>query len=358
MRKHYIDFLRVFTVLLLVPYHTARIYDFFPFYIKEESNIWLHLFSYFMHQWRMPVLFLVSGVGTYFLLRSRKKSAFVKDRLTRLLIPFVFAVMVIVPPQGYYAMLDKGISIYHSFLEYYPHFFTFTLSSIDGFTGTFTPGHMWFILYLVLFSLISILIFNKISAQKDFFTNHSIWKLFLLLIPLYLANLLMRGMEMNPLFYLVLFLYGFLIVKEEKLEQTIEQNRQILFVIGLCTMSAVLLLEAFLVTTEGIGSVLFELIILLHSINTFMWVFAIIGYAKKYANFESKRISNWNKQVFTIYILHQTIIIFIGYYVTRVQIPLFIEYISIMVLTYILISLIIVALINKSRTLKLLFGSK
>ncbi|WJV30581.1 acyltransferase family protein [Rossellomorea sp. AcN35-11] len=109
MRKHYIDVIRIVAIMLLIPFHTARIFDYYPFYIKDDESLILQLFAIFLSQWRMPILFLVSGVGTYFILRSRSNRAFIGDRLKRLLIPFIFAVVVIVPPQGYYAALQKGI---------------------------------------------------------------------------------------------------------------------------------------------------------------------------------------------------------------------------------------------------------
>lgn len=357
MRKHYIDFLRVFTVLLLVPYHSARIYDYLPFYIKEDSNLWLHLFSYFLHQWRMPILFLVSGVGTYFLLKSRSTSVFIKDRLTRLLVPFIFAVLVVVPPQGYYAKLDKGLWEVENFFEYYPHFFTFDLSKIDGFTGTFTPAHMWFILYLVIFSLLSIPVFSWIKGRKDYFNRSSIQILWLT-FPLFLANIVLMGIEMNPIFYFILFIYGFLLMKEKKLEAFIEEKKLLLLVVGLCTMSIVLYLEWYEITyhrslIKNLGVFLF-----LKTVNTFSWVFAIIGYAKKYVNTNSTILAKLNKNVFTIYILHQTIIIWVGYYVHQLNFSSWSAYFIILVLTYIFIAMFIYVVITRFKLLRILFGSK
>lgn len=359
MRKHYIDFLRVFTVLLLVPYHTARIYDYYPFYIKADENIFLHLFAYSMHQWRMPILFLVSGVGTYFLLNSRNSEGFVKNRLTRLLVPFLFAVVVIVPPQGYFAVLSKGIGDFHHYLSYYPSFFTFELEKIDGFTGTFTPAHMWFILYLVVFSLLSIPIFRWLHNQKDWFSNRPFtYHIYWFVIPLVAARILLFGMEMNPVFYFILFIYGFILVKEKAFERAIEETRLTSILIGTLTMTLVLFLE-FLGYYPGIETpIAYVLFQALFAVNTFMWLTAIVGYAKRYVNFHNEKVQSLNRIVFTIYILHQTLIVAIGYYIQQIKLPIGLEYVLIMLLTFITMYLFIKWVIKPFKPFRTVFGSK
>ncbi len=358
-RKHYIDLLRVITVLLLVPYHTARIYDFVPFYIKDEPNMLLHLFAHSMHQWRMPILFLVSGVGTYFLLSSKYNHHFVKDRLTRLLVPFLFAVLVIVPPQGYIAVISKEIGDYEHFLNYIQAFFTFDLETIHGFTGTFTPAHMWFILYLVIFSLISKPIFSWMKKQKDAFSLRSLsYRIYLFAIPLVLARIVLLGMEMNPLFYFILFMYGFLLVREKAFEKAFEETRGISFCIGVITMSTVLFLE-YLGYSVGLEDpVPYVLLQTLYAFNTFLWVAAIIGYVQRYINTRFEIVHQLNKNVFTIYILHQTLIVIIGYYIEKLNIHVSLSFGLIMFLSYLGIYLSIRYLIRPFPFIRILFGSK
>ncbi|NMH70724.1 acyltransferase [Bacillus sp. RO3] len=273
----------------------------------------------------MPILFLVSGVGTYFILRSRSNRAFIGDRLKRLLIPFIFAVVVIVPPQGYYAALQKGIiPPTTSYWDYYPTFFTFDLSQIDGFTGTFTPAHMWFILFLVVFSLISISVFRLIQQKESLIASSTSSKfLYLLIVPIFITDIALLGMEFNPFHYFTFFLYGaflvketaleHMIVKETALEHMIVKERARLLLLAVVSMSAVLF-AYWLHFTNGFAAprVLF---ILLQSITTFAWMFTMIGYVKTYLNKENKWITSINKKVFTIYILHQTLIVVIGYFI-------------------------------------------
>ncbi|MFI2857337.1 acyltransferase family protein [Paenibacillus sp. JSM ZJ436] len=358
MRKYYIDFIRVIAIILLIPFHTARIYDYYPFYIKGDESMLLQLFAVLLSQWRMPILFLVSGVGTYFLLRSRSNRAFLRDRLKRLLIPFIFAVLVIVPPQGYYAALSQGIlAPGTSYWEYYPSFFTIDLSHIDGFTGTFTPAHMWFILFLVLFSLLGTGVFRWLQRQKNLLSAFApSGLLYLLIIPIYATDLALAGTEFNPLYYFTFFLYGAWLVKEPELERMIVKERTRLLILSIISMSAVLLYYG-LHLTNGFTMPQAPLL-LVQSVTAFSWIFAFIGYAKMYINKEHKWITSLNNKAFTIYILHQTLIVILGYYLHEMSMPMGIKFALISILTLIAIALLYKLVIKRFKLIRLLFGAK
>ena len=102
----------------------------------------------FVNQWRLPVLFIISGMGTRFALSYRPGSQFIHERFVRLVIPLVFGIFFIISPQIYYERLANG-QFSGSFIEFYPHFF-------DGIypSGNFSWNHLWFLPYLFVYSLI------------------------------------------------------------------------------------------------------------------------------------------------------------------------------------------------------------
>ena len=53
----------------------------------------------------MPLLFVVAGSGIWHLLGTRTPARFARERLSRLLVPLVTGMLLIVPPQLYYSML-------------------------------------------------------------------------------------------------------------------------------------------------------------------------------------------------------------------------------------------------------------
>src|SRR5512145_1784281 len=101
-RRDDLDWLRVLAILVLHVFHTGMAFNSWGWHIKNaERTAILDLPMAFFHQWRMPLLFFVSGIGTILALRSRSLRGFVAERTRRLLVPLVFGMLVIVPPQIY-----------------------------------------------------------------------------------------------------------------------------------------------------------------------------------------------------------------------------------------------------------------
>ena len=144
-RRYDIDWLRVLAVLLLFYAHPARIFlTSGPWYVQnaEKSEV-ISVVGLFIDHWQMALLFLLAGIATLFALHFRSAGEYIKERFKRLLIPLVFGILVIVPPQLYIEMFGfRG----DSYIEYYPKYFD------PEFTHGFDMGHLWFIAYLFGFS--------------------------------------------------------------------------------------------------------------------------------------------------------------------------------------------------------------
>lgn len=165
-RRYDIDWLRNIGILLLFPFHSARIFDIWgPFYTKSsELSYGLSWFITLASFWFMPLLFLLAGASSRFALEVRTAAQYTKERFSRLFIPFVFGVLFLVPPQGYFARIGQhGYSQnYWDFLKsYFPDF-----SDLSGYTGTFTPAHLWFILYLFIISLVALPLLLAIKKRR------------------------------------------------------------------------------------------------------------------------------------------------------------------------------------------------
>ena len=154
-RRHELDWLRVFAFLLLILFHSGM-----PFVINDwhinntETSLGLtHIWDFF-HNWRMPLLFVVSGAGIWYALGNRTGTAFIKERITRLLLPLVFGVFVIVAPQVYFERMFEG-QVFNSYIDFYPHFFDGNI--FNG--GNFTPNHLWFIYALFFYCIAGLPLF-------------------------------------------------------------------------------------------------------------------------------------------------------------------------------------------------------
>jgi len=84
-------------------------------------------------------------------LRFRSAGRYVKERATRLLVPFIFGVLVLVPPQSYLGLRSHS-DYAGSFLAWYPRFFQLIPKDMEGYClGGHTWGHLWFILHLFVY---------------------------------------------------------------------------------------------------------------------------------------------------------------------------------------------------------------
>ncbi|MEM6377669.1 MAG: acyltransferase family protein, partial [Bacteroidota bacterium] len=144
-RLHYIDWLRVLAFMTLILFHCAV--PFVEHYTWEinndETSPWITRIIWWTHQWRLPLLFFIAGVGVRFSLKRRSVLKFFGERTLRLFIPLVFAIFFITPFQVYFEWLQKG-RISSTFLEFYPQVYEI----VPYPDGAFTWSHMWFVAYL------------------------------------------------------------------------------------------------------------------------------------------------------------------------------------------------------------------
>ena len=145
-RQYYIDWLRIMLILSVFLYHIGMIFNPWPWHIKnsEQFGGLLCYIMNFLHSWRMPLLFMLSGAGTYFALGKRTSGQYLWERFRRLVIPLAAGIFILVPVQVYIERIDQ----YGSLPEYYHHMFEGIYPE-----GNFSWHHLWFIAYLFVISL-------------------------------------------------------------------------------------------------------------------------------------------------------------------------------------------------------------
>lgn len=156
-RKHYIDNLRWFWILLLIPFHAAMAFNCWEGnYIWINANRVLSSIVIFISPWFMPLLFVIAGMSARYALTRRSNKQFVIERFKKLLIPLISGTFTVVAFMTF--MADKFHNNYNGgFVAHYKVFLT-NISDMTGYEGYFTPGHLWFLLYLFIISMITIAI--------------------------------------------------------------------------------------------------------------------------------------------------------------------------------------------------------
>lgn len=368
MRRYELDWLRVIVFGLLIFYHVGMFFVPWGFHIKNNQIYqWLIYPMLFVNQWRLPILFVISGMGTAYALNSRSGAAFAKERITRLLLPLIAGIILIVPPQVYFERISKD-QFSGSYLDFWP---------ANAFIGIYPEGnfswhHLWFLVYLVIFSLMLIPAFlylrkytsvgllkvmRKITLQR--------FGLYWLIIPLFIWEAFLEpffpsthafwGDWFNVVNYLTLFFYGFLLISVKDIFwKIVADNKGWYLTAGIFGFSIFLIIK-----------IAFEDSMLIHFIeavfkvfNLWSWILALFGYTTCYLQKTNKFLTYSNEAVYPFYILHQTITIGIGYYLQNLEIAFAAKFSIMAVGTFGISWLIYEFLIRRFNWVRPLFGLK
>lgn len=370
-RLYFIDYIRVFAFLLLIFFHSALPFVNYNWEVKNEqkSDILLSIVLWF-HQWRLPLLFFISGVGVYFSLKTRNILKFTLERFRRLFIPLVFAMLFTIPVQVYVEYLQKG-RITGSYFDFYPSVWNF----VPYPDGSLTWSHMWFIVYLLTFILILIPLFSimkikMIEKYKDVFSNllSSKYLLFFVFFIQYYNyyQFYLKYPEQGSLVddwfvfnssitYLIL---GYLLANSNQFWENCERYRKICLSFAVLT-SIILFINYYLPNAlpkkEGMDA---QVYFLLDALQIWSIILTIIGFAKKHLTTSSSILKYLNQAVFSFFIIHQTIIVAIGYWIVQLKVSIFTKYMLLSICSSIIIYALYEYVIRRTKLTRFLYGIK
>ncbi len=179
--------------------------------------------------------------------------------------------------------------------------------------------------------------------------------LYLLVIPIFIMEVIFSSLGGPALggyqlpTYMVIFFYGFLLVSNDEFKKAIERHGIPSFVIAI-----VLLIY---LAIEALTGNYTPLTGLLRNICGWCWVITVIYLGRKFLNFNHKSLKFLNDIVLPFYILHQTIIIIIAFYVIGLDLTTTIKFLIICSVSFaIIMGLILV--IRKVNVLRFLFGMR
>ena len=316
-RRSDLDWLRVGAIALLVFFHSARVFDVNEAYYVQNRQLSPFL-SYgvigFFSRWGMELLFLISGMASCFALRGRSQRDYLRDRWLRLGIPFVFGVLVLVPPQAYLAHVVNTPEPSGSYWSFLGGYFT-DWSDLSGYRGTFTPGQLWFILFLLAFSIIGLPLFRWWSSPARAGVRDQVAGLFsarlaLLAwtVPLAVVTALPGVGGKNLLGYLLYFVLGYVLAATPSYQPAIDRDRHVYAVLGVVSWAAVTAAWVADVHVEAgsPGELGFHVVRVL---CTWTSVLALLGYAHTHLTSRPAWLGRANEAAFPVYLVHQTVLV-------------------------------------------------
>jgi glucan biosynthesis protein C len=331
-RRYDLDWLRIGAFMLLILYHVGMYYVTWDWHVKSpQPSATIEPLMMLTSPWRLPLLFLVSGVATGFLLARRGSGAFLGQRSTRLLVPLVFGILVIVPPQSYLQVVEK--------LRYAGGFVEFYRLYITGFHGFCSGGdclimptwnHLWFVAYLWVYTVvlyIGVRIAPPVIPWLRRLAERRLSGIRILLLPFaYLcairlvlgerfpSNHALIGDWYNHALYFGVFLLGFTLAGARGAWGALERTRWI--TLGLAVLGWAYLTAYIGAFGDGAGTPPLPLrLFALWSFGAEQWlaIAAVVGFAHRHLNHDNAARRYLTSAIFPVYILHQTVIVVVAH---------------------------------------------
>jgi hypothetical protein len=350
-RKYYIDNLRWLWILLLIPFHTAMAYNFW-----EGNYIWLYdskilsSFVVFVAPWFMPLLFVLAGMSARYAMTKRSYKQFAIERVKKLLVPLITGTLTIVAFMAFIA--DKYHNGYSgSYIGHYPVFLT-NISDLTGYDGYFSPGHLWFLLFLFVISMVSLVI---IAFQRKFYPTLSFSKMpafilpFLLAFPTIMSYILnFGGKSLGK--DLALYLIGYYILSEDNLLEKVLKYRYIYLIIMLaCDLTMTTL---FVWKGQQTGIV----VSICNILSFWFGILGFIGVARCNFNINNAFTKYMTANSFLIYIFHFGWLVAVQYYLSKIKINTALTVILSILITLIL-TLLTSEIVKRTPVIRTLFAA-
>ncbi|HEX8981374.1 MAG TPA: AMP-binding protein [Ktedonobacterales bacterium] len=396
-RRYELDWLRALVVLGLIPFHAAVIFSVSSdAYLKNaQSSVALSVLGAFAGVWGMPLLFLVGGAGVLFALRKRSVGQFLGERSKRLLIPFVFATLVIVPIQVYFVLkgnpsLMKSFDIpipdpqqaVASYFSFYGQF----LWGYGYFLTHFRPGlvpvfwgHLWFIPRLFAYTLVTLPLFRFLRGAKglraiDWLANACKRPGVILLfgLPLVLVEAILQSGWLNKLtahwflyddwsqffFYLIFFIFGYVLYADARFVKAVERHAWAALGLGVVCFVGSQMLNIGAITIPLSSSVGPVFSLPIRGILTWFLVLGVLGLASRYLNRTNAAERYLNEATYPLYVLHMPILTAIGYSLLPWNVNLLLKFACIVVATFAATLIVYEMLVRRIPVSRFLVGAK
>jgi len=344
LRRYDVDWLRTLAIGLLILFHIMLSFQpwaaasGFPQNNELLETLWA--FIAFLAVWRIPILFMISGMGVRFAMEHRDWKLLIKDRTIRILIPYVFGIVV----------LDKIFAITLPYLGWNAKYMI-------------NFGHLWFLLNIYLYTLwlIGILIYLKDNPDNAFFRIFSRivrrpLGLFLLALPLVIETWIV-----DPKYYsifidsahgwlmgLFFFFLGFLFIcVKQVFWPAVLRIRWI--ALGVALILYCVRLFVFDLVNE---------ISWITALESMSWVLAIFGFGSLYLNKPSRSLGFLSRAVYPVYIIHLPIQFTIAYYLFPLPLSPVLKLLLMIIGTFSVSILLYQYVLRRLKWTRPLFGMK
>ena len=372
-------------MLAVFIFHCARFFDTelfnFPLKNAETSFVVDVLRGSLLWPWLMELFFLLSGVGSWYVLRSRSGGKYLWERVKRLLIPLYTAGLFFLCPPQYYIESFSNQRISGTFLESLPLYFSrweFHLESPHGLLPVPYPGHLWFLQYLFLISLVTLplLLCFKSKPGQRLIERLAGWSnrrggIFLFLIPIVLTLIFFEGARNGGsstwgafVWYSTFFVIGYIIATDKRFTESIKMHGWVCLGLWIVLCGVVPLFISLLgsdPTPVSLMDVPYQILLNMRNLcrgSSWFAVFFMLSLGAKYLNFNNKVLAYANETVLPFYLLHQTVIVCVGWFVIPWNMGILPKFLIIAVVSFPLILLLYELPVRRFNVVRFFFGMR
>ncbi len=365
-RLYFLDWLRIGAFFLLVLYHTGMYYVTWDWHVKTpHPSDAIEPLMLLSSPWRMCLLFLIGGAAAAFLLDKLGGKGLAKERSKRLLLPLIFGMFFIVPPQAYFEVVSDVAyqGSYFDFMQLYVRAYH-GFCDRNGCLDLPTWNHLWFLPYLWIYTLLLAAIGSRrIQAMGGGLLRQlQGWKLFvlpvaflaagrILLLPHWQHTHNLTADWHNHAMSLPFFLLGAAMARCGGFWQRLETVRFAALGLFLASWAAII----FFYSTGDTYKDWLPLARTVYALCQWSGIVAVCGFGHRHLNFDSAKRRYLTQAVFPVYILHQTLIVCLAMGMREAGLAPVTEGMLIVVLT-LTISFAVFEVVRRVPLLQPLFG--
>lgn len=374
-RLFFLDWVRIIAFLLLILYHVGMYYVTWDWHVKSAfASDAIEPFMIMSSPWRLSLLFLISGVASSFMLAKIGAGKFMRQRSVRLLVPLIFGMFVIVPPQPFFEVIEK-----FAYQGSYGEFMRLYVSGDAGFCSHAkcldlpTWNHLWFVAYLWVYTLLFGALIMTLGERFDRIASRVVaflsgWKL--IALPVLFLGVLRIALSSqfpathnltwdwyNHANYLSVFLLGAMFARNHNIWHKMNGLRW--NALGLAFASWGALIIYFSLADSLADFAHFEYLRMamrvVYMLCAWSAIVAVCGFAHRHLNRDNASRAYLTEAVFPVYILHQTLIVSIAHLIKPAHIAPATEGFILVVLT-LCISFGVFDIVRRFNALRPLFG--
>ena len=343
-RRYDIDWLRVIAIGLLILYHIGFVFlpwGVFIGFIQNDTSIdklWTPMSM--LNIWRIPLLFFVSGMGVSFAIRKRNLKQLILERSRRILLPFLFGIICIVP---LHLLLWQ---------KYYNQDLAYKLQL----------SHLWFLANIFIYVLVLSPLFFFMKRKGNGSNGGWVTRVFrgplalLVIITVFVLEVLLVKPETFETYYmtvhgfmlgLLAFLFGFICVfSGEGFWQTVKKWKWALLAMALGLFA--------------IRYYVYDLMApdYLKAIESNLWIFAAFGLGYSFLNHPGKPLAYLSQAAYPIYILHMIFLYLGSFFIVPLGIPVFLKLLLVVTFTFTGCFAFYELIVRRVGILRPLFGLK